>query len=124
MKVLRSSPFSDLAVASALHFFILSCWLIGAAAGAAFRHSDMKALRSSPFLSPASVLQAFIFSCCGVSFFSSAARPVEQRPIRSATATLDARRDLIVASWSERMKDQVILWARRAGRQGIGRAGR
>jgi hypothetical protein len=30
MNVLRSSPLRDSAEASVLHFFILSCWVIGA----------------------------------------------------------------------------------------------
>src|SRR5262245_25434348 len=54
----------------------------------------MKAFRSSPFLSPAFALHAFIFSCCGVSF-SSAARPIEPVPTRSANAARNARRSLI-----------------------------
>jgi hypothetical protein len=32
MKLFRSSPLSDLALASVLHFFIFSCWVIGMAA--------------------------------------------------------------------------------------------
>ena len=58
----------------------------------AFRQSLMNFLRSSPFLPPASLLQAFIFSCwvigaggapafilscCGVSFLSSAAEAID-----------------------------------------------
>ncbi len=43
----------------------------------------MNALRSSPFFSPALVLQAFIFSCCGVSFLSSAASVVERVAAKS-----------------------------------------
>jgi hypothetical protein len=31
MKPFPSSPLSDLAEASALHFFIVSCWVMGAA---------------------------------------------------------------------------------------------
>src|SRR5664279_2743257 len=65
MKALRSSPF--LPVASALHFFIFSCCVIGAAAAVAVppdRQLFMKALRASPFLSPASLLQSPIFDCC------------------------------------------------------------
>ena len=38
MNALRSSPLSDLDEASALHFFIFSCWL---GVVDAFRHSDM-----------------------------------------------------------------------------------
>src|SRR5215831_13152181 len=51
-----------------LHIAIL---LLGfsSAAGLAERQVFMKALRSSPFLSPALSLQAFIFSCC--EFFAS-----------------------------------------------------
>ncbi|MNT77236.1 hypothetical protein D3C72_2163300 [compost metagenome] len=52
---------------------IFSCWVLGAAAGLADRHSFMKALRSSPFLSAAWVLQAFIFSCCAVGALASLA---------------------------------------------------
>src|SRR5450755_1285634 len=66
MNALRSSPF--LPVASTLHFFILSCCVIGVAGAAiapsAERHVFMKALRSSPFLSPACLLQSPIFDCC------------------------------------------------------------
>lgn len=32
MKLFRSSPLSDLALASVLHFFIFSCWVMGMAA--------------------------------------------------------------------------------------------
>src|SRR5215468_4053177 len=51
-----------------LHIAIL---LLGfsSAAGLAERQVFMNALRSSPFLSPALSLQAFIFSCC--EFFAS-----------------------------------------------------
>jgi len=41
-----------LALASALHFFIFSCWVIGMPAPPP-KHCDMNAFRSSPFLSPA-----------------------------------------------------------------------
>src|SRR4030095_12272289 len=88
MNVLRSSPLRDLAEASALHFFIFSCWL---GVADAFRHSDMNAFRSSPFLSPALVLHAVIFSCCGVRF-SSAAMAVEHVTTRQATEAKDAKR--------------------------------
>src|SRR5262249_17309959 len=101
MKVLRSSPLRDFVFASALHFFIFSCWVMGAAGEPAFKHCEMNALRSSPFLSPASALHGFIFSCCGVSFFSSAARTVTQVPVRSATAESHARSVFMNASWKE-----------------------
>jgi hypothetical protein len=41
-----------LALASALHFFIFSCWVIGMPAPP-LKHCDMNAFRSSPFLSAA-----------------------------------------------------------------------
>src|SRR5208283_1871319 len=47
----------------ALHSAILLCGLAGAA-GLADRQVFMNALRSSPFISPALVLQSFILSCC------------------------------------------------------------
>src|SRR5215831_5283371 len=50
------------------------------------RQEDMNALRSSPFLSPAWVLHAFIRSCCGFVFFSSAAGATESVPATSDTA--------------------------------------
>src|ERR1035441_5547473 len=67
MKALRSSPF--LPVASALHFFIFSCCVIGvagAAAPPAERQAFMNALRSSPFLPTACLLQSPILVCCAV----------------------------------------------------------
>src|SRR4029077_1109149 len=98
IKPFRSSPLSALALASALHFFILSCWVIGAAGAPAFRQVDMKAFRSSPFLSPASALQDFIFSCWGVSFLSSAAGLAEYAPMRRETVARATRNGRIVAS--------------------------
>src|SRR5690606_4814878 len=68
MKALRSSPLSALALGSALQDFILSCCVCLAAE----RHCFMKALRSSPFLSPASALQVFILFCCAVGALSCA----------------------------------------------------
>src|SRR5262252_5430315 len=51
------------------------------------RQEDMNALRSSPFLSPAWALHAFMRSCCGFVFFSSAAGATESVPATSDTAT-------------------------------------
>src|SRR5450755_4866573 len=48
-----------------LHIAILLSGFAGAA-GAADKQVFMNALRSSPFMSVALVLQFFIFSCCGV----------------------------------------------------------
>src|SRR3989338_6479997 len=83
MNFLRSSPFNPLVLASALHAFILFCCVDEAAgvagvAGVAAagapaiascfstysldRHFFMNALRSSPFMPVASLLQPFIFS--------------------------------------------------------------
>src|SRR5262245_55504104 len=81
----RSSPVRDLALASALHFFIFSCCVMGVASP--LRQEDMNALRSSPFLSPAWALHAFMRSCCGLGFFSSAAEATESVPATSDTAT-------------------------------------
>src|SRR5947208_11573025 len=68
MAALYSSPFFPLL--SPLHFFILSCCVIGAAGAAIALSPDrqvfMNALRSSPFLSPAALLQSPIFDCCFV----------------------------------------------------------
>src|SRR5579872_6049228 len=69
MKVLRSAPVSPLALASALHCFILSCWelsLESEAAGALDRQVFMKDLRASPvrLCDVACALQSFIFCCC------------------------------------------------------------
>ena len=61
------------------------------AGGAAFRHSLMNALRSSPFLSAAFTLHAFIFSCCVIlagatslperhALMKDEAAPVSMRP--------------------------------------------
>ncbi len=68
MNALRSSPLSDLALASALQVFIFSCWVAALALPPAFRQLLMNALRSSPLsaLVVASALQAVIFSCCAV----------------------------------------------------------
>ena len=44
------------------------------------------AFRSSPFLSAAWVLHDFIFSCCAVGFFSSAAETMDSDPNTRATA--------------------------------------
>src|SRR5215813_14272524 len=80
----RSSPLRDLALASALHFFIFSCCVMGVASP--LRQEDMNALRSSPFLSPAWALHAFMRSCCGLGFFSSAPGATESVPATSDTA--------------------------------------
>src|SRR5215471_2907675 len=85
MNAFRSSPLRALALASALHFFIFSCWVMGLESP--LRQEDMNALRSSPFLSPAWVLHAFMRSCCGFGFFSSAAEATESVPATSDTAT-------------------------------------
>src|SRR5215469_13645318 len=85
MNAFRSSPLRALALASALHFFIFSCWVMGVASPLPLRREDMNALRSSPFLSPAWALHAFMRSCCGFAVFSSAAEATESVP---ATATL------------------------------------
>src|SRR5215471_8199418 len=87
MNAFRSSPLRALAFASALHFFIFSCWVMGAASPPPLRQVDMKALRSSPFLSPAWVLHAFMRSCCGLGFFSSAPEATESVPAISDIAT-------------------------------------
>src|SRR5215467_9725519 len=83
----RSSPLRDLALASALHFFIFSCWVMGMASPLPLRQEDMNALRSSPFLSPAWALHAFMRSCCGFDFFSSAAEATESVPTTNDIAT-------------------------------------
>src|SRR6266446_6271135 len=44
MKPFRSSPLRAFADASALHFFILSCWVMGAAGAPALRQLDMRVL--------------------------------------------------------------------------------
>src|SRR5215510_9903258 len=49
------------------------------------RQEDMNALRSSPFLSPAWALHAFMRSCCGFDFFSSAPEATESVPATSDT---------------------------------------
>src|SRR5215813_14302276 len=54
------------------------------------RQEDMNALRSSPFLSPAWALHAFMRSCCGFDFFSSAPEATESVPATSDTATATA----------------------------------
>src|SRR5215471_16710958 len=56
-------------------------------AASPLRQEDMNALRSSPFLSPAWVLHAFMRSCCGLDFFSSAPEVTESVPATSDTAT-------------------------------------
>ena len=89
MSALRSSPLSDLALASVLHFFIFSCWVIGMAAPPS-KHCDMNTFRSSPFLSPAWELHALMRSCCGFTSFSSAAEVGDQAPAASHTATATA----------------------------------
>src|SRR5215475_7397216 len=81
----RSSPLRDLALASALHIFIFSYWVMGLASP--LRQEDMNALRSSPFLSPAWVLHAFMRSCCGFDFFSSAPEATESLPATNDIAT-------------------------------------
>src|SRR5262245_42932885 len=86
----RSSPLRALALASALHFFIFSCWVMGMPSPPPLRQVDMKALRSSPFLSPAWALHAFMRSCCGLAFFSSAAETSESVPAMSDIATIIA----------------------------------
>src|SRR5262252_6004349 len=49
----------------------------------------MKALRSSPFLSPASLLHWVIFSCCAVGcFFSSAAWAVNEAAASDSASML------------------------------------
>src|SRR5262245_3308967 len=97
MKALRSSPLSAFVLASALHFFIFSCWVIGLASSP-FKHFDMNALRSSPFMSPACALHAFIRSCCGFGFCSSAAKASEPAPVTNANVTRAARIVLICVS--------------------------
>ena len=74
MNVLRSSPLSAFAVASALHFFI------------SFKHYDMNALRSSPFLSPA-------YPGIDISFSSASTdrRAVEQAATAAARRYIDGR---------------------------------
>src|SRR5262252_4249921 len=52
---------------------------------APLRQEDMNALRSSPFLSPAWALHAFMRSCCGFVFFSSAPEATESVPATSDT---------------------------------------
>src|SRR5262244_3487415 len=86
----RSSPLRDLALASALHFFIFSCWVMGMASPLPLRQEDMNALRSSPFLSPAWALHAFMRSCCGFVFFSSAPEATESVPATRDIATIIA----------------------------------
>src|SRR5688572_26315264 len=81
MKALRSSPFRALALGSALQLFILSCCVTGLAE----RHSFMKALRSSPFLSPASLLQVVILLCWAVGALSCACAKPMQRQALAAT---------------------------------------
>src|SRR5947207_93453 len=54
------------ALAIPLVFSLHIAILLLAFSGLADRHDFMNALRSSPFLSVACSLQAFIFSCCGV----------------------------------------------------------
>src|SRR5579859_454347 len=86
----RASDVISLAVACALHCFILACCgvisLLGSAAASfeaagvdADRHSFMKLLRASPFrfCLAASALQAFIFSCWGVA--ANAGTPASER---------------------------------------------
>ena len=70
-------------------FLLHMAILLSALTGCAFRQLDMNALRSSPFMSAAFELQAFIFSCCGLS--AANAGPAITKP-----AIISANSDFIV----------------------------
>jgi len=59
--------------------------------------TTLEGFRSSPFLSPASALQDFIFSCWRVSFLSSTAGLAEYTPTTRETVARATRNERIVA---------------------------
>src|SRR6266516_4588357 len=87
-----------LALHSAILLFFIS------AAGLAERQPFMNALRSSPFLSPACSLQAFILSCCDIlpSLASAAYAPPQAKNPTSASAKSLFIARLLKVDWDGR----------------------